>query len=135
MSTDGLDFSSLAIAAESRRNSSGGRFSGCESGSSFALFLSCFRGDDFFLMYALGSSREAGEAGALDVSKVRKFSAVRGALAFGDVDLGFGVELALEYACRTRYDKCSCSILLSWLCLPSKAVELFSSFARFRPLA
>jgi hypothetical protein len=52
-SMEPLALSALAIAADKRRSSSGGRLSGCEF-RSFSFLLSFFTGDPLLLMYALG---------------------------------------------------------------------------------
>ena len=53
-SMEPLALSALAIAADKRRSSSGGRLSGCEFRSSFSFLLSFFAGDPLLLMYAPG---------------------------------------------------------------------------------
>ena len=65
--------SALAIAADKRRSSSGGRLSGCELRSSFSFFLSFFAGDPLLLMYAPGERFDS-----VDLSSFRKFSSLNG---------------------------------------------------------
>jgi len=72
-SMEPLALSALAIAADKRRSSSGGRLSGCELRSSFSFFLSFFAGDPLLLMYAPG-----GLFDSVDLSSFRKFSSLNG---------------------------------------------------------
>jgi hypothetical protein len=94
-SMEPLALSALAIAADKRRSSSGGRLSGCELRSSFSFLLSFFTGDPLLLMYAPGEmfdcidlSRFASflrskENGAIQVA-LCNFSSVDGVLTFAE---------------------------------------------------
>ena len=75
-SMEPLALSALAIAADKRRSSSGGRLSGCELRSSFPLLLSFFRGDPLLLMYAPGELFDW-----VDLSSFCKFSSLNGGTA------------------------------------------------------
>ena len=71
-SIEPLTLSALAIAADKRRNSSGGRLSGCELRSSFSFLLSFLIGDPLFLIYALGEVFDS-----VDLSSFRKISSLK----------------------------------------------------------